>query len=217
MKIIREQTEDFSIEVLQEADGSGKRKYFLSGVHMQSEKVNKNGRMYPRGVLENEVNRYRSLIESKRSIGELGHPDTPSVDYKQASHLITDLHFEGNDVFGKSKVMDTPNGRIVMTLIDEGVQIGMSSRALGSLKQQNGVNIVQEDLKLATIDIVHEPSAPDAFVNAIFEGKEWLFINGLWTEQRMEYAKKELTRADRKDIDTIGLKIFEGFLNSLKV
>lgn len=218
MLLLREEVRDVQVEVLEEAiNGVPNKQYYLSGIHMQSETLNKNGRIYPKGILENEVNRYNQTISAKRALGELGHPNSPSINLDKVSHLITNLHFEGNDVYGKSKVLDTPNGRITKTFIDEGISLGMSSRALGSLKQVNGKDIVQEDLKLATIDIVHEPSAPAAFVNAIFENKEWLLIDGVWTEQQLSNARTQLSKANRKDIENIALKIFESFLNNKKV
>lgn len=215
MKLLREEIQDIQVEVLEEnVNGTPTKGYYLSGIHMQAEQLNKNGRIYPRDILENEVNRYGATIQAKRALGELGHPDTPSINLDKVSHLITDLHFEGNDVYGKSKLLDTPNGKIAKTFVDEGISLGMSSRALGSLKQVNGHNVVQEDLRLATIDIVHEPSAPKAFVNAIFEGKEWLLIDGVWQEQQLHEARSQLLKANRKDVETIALKIFENFLKT---
>jgi len=218
MLLLREEIQDVQVEVLEEAiNGIPTKQYYLSGVHAQAEQLNKNGRIYPKDILENEVNRYGQSITAKRALGELGHPDSPSINLDKVSHLITNLHFEGNDVYGKSKILDTPNGKIVKTFIDEGISLGMSTRALGSLKEVNGNKVVQEDLKLAAIDIVAEPSAPAAWVNAIFEGKEWLLINGVWTEQHLSQAKRELSKADRKDIDNIALKMFESFLNRIKI
>lgn len=218
MKLLREEIEDVAVEVLEETvNGVASKAYYLSGIHMQAEQLNKNGRIYPRDILEAEVARFGSSIQAKRALGELGHPDTPSINLDKVSHLITDLHFEGNDVYGRSKLLDTPNGRIAKTFAQEGISIGMSSRALGSLKEVGGHNVVQSDLRLATIDIVHEPSAPKAFVNAIFENREWVLIDGVWQEQQLHEARKQLTKANRKDIETIALKIFESFLNSRNV
>ncbi len=215
MKLLREEIQDIQVEVLEEnVNGTPTKGYYLSGIHMQAEQLNKNGRIYPKHILENEVNRYSETINAKRALGELGHPDTPSINLDKVSHLITNLHFEGNDVYGKSKLLDTPNGKIAKTFVDEGISLGMSSRALGSLKSVNGHNVVQEDLRLATIDIVHEPSAPKAFVNAIFENKEWLLIDGVWQEQQLHEARTHLLKANRKDIESIALKIFEGFLKT---
>ena len=168
MKLITEMTED--VRLITE-DRDGKKNYFIEGIFMQAEQKNRNGRVYPFGTLEKEVNRYCSdLVEKKRALGELNHPQGPTVNLDRVSHLITELHFKGNDCYGKAKVLDTPMGKIVKNLIDEGAQLGVSSRGMGSLKDVGGINEVQGDFMLSAVDIVADPSAPNAFVNGIYEG-----------------------------------------------
>lgn len=218
MLLLKEETfhTNPEVEILSEGDIKVKN-YYLNGCFMQTETLNKNGRIYPRPILEKELNRYQSLIESKRALGELGHPDTPTINLPLVSHVITNLKFENNDVIGKTKILDTPNGRIVKTFIDEGIVLGMSSRGMGSLKQESSANIVQDDYHLATIDIVAEPSAPGAFVNGILEGKEWLLVNGAWTEMHMDKSKKLLEKIKAEDVEKVALLIFENYLRKIRV
>ena len=182
MKLITEEIE--SVEFLVEQK-NGKKSMYIEGVFLQGNITNRNGRMYPAEVLRKEVARYNeNHIQSGRALGELGHPEGPTVNLDRVSHMITSLKEDGNNWIGKAKIMDTPMGRIVKELISEGAQLGVSSRGLGSLKEKNGINEVQGDFMLATAaDIVADPSAPDAFVSGIMEGKEWVFVNGRWTEQ----------------------------------
>jgi hypothetical protein len=179
--------------------------YFIEGVFMQSEKKNKNGRSYPNNILMKEVKRYnKEYVSKKRALGELGHPEGPTVNLDRVSHMITELYEDGNDVYGRAKLMDTPMGKIVKNLIDEGVQVGVSSRGMGSLKKKNGINEVQDDFMLSAVDIVSDPSAPDAFVNGIMEGKEWVWDNGILKSRDIENHKKliesALTKKDREDM-----------------
>lgn len=214
--LIRETIEDVSVEILQEATNTPKN-YFLNGMFMQAETVNRNGRMYPKHILENELNRYQPLIAGKRTAacGELGHPDTPSINLDRVSHRITDLKFEGNAVTGRAKVMDTPYGNIVKNFIDEGVILGMSTRGMGSIKNIGGSDRVQDDFRLATIDIVSDPSGPECFVNGIYENTEWVFMNGVWTHQQAEQARKVLVEANKSDLEIIALNIWSGFLQNI--
>ena len=178
MKLFTELTED--VEFLVEKDAKGDKSHFIRGIFMQAEMKNRNGRMYPLPVLENEVNRYNeNYVQKKRAFGELGHPEGPTINLDRVSHMITELYKEGNNFMGKAKIMGTPYGKIVKSLIDEGANLGVSSRGMGSLKPQRDTQIVQDDFHLATAaDIVADPSAPNAFVEGIMEGKEWVWDNG---------------------------------------
>ncbi len=214
MKLIKEITE--SVNYLTE-EKDGKKTLFIEGPFLVSEKTNKNGRMYKEETMRKEVSRYtEEYINKNRAFGELGHPDTPSINLDRVSHLIVGLRQEGNDWIGKAKILETPMGNIAKNLIEGGAQLGVSSRGMGSLKAVNGINIVQDDFHLATAaDIVADPSAPGAFVQGIMEGKEWMLVNGVWTEQHYDEAKQEIKQASRKEIETVSLKIFENFLKKL--
>ena len=214
MKLIRELTE--SVQYLTE-EKDGKKTLFIEGPYLVAESVNKNKRMYREETMRNEVNRYsEEYINKNRAFGELGHPDTPSINLDRVSHLTTSLRQEGNDWIGKAKILDTPMGTIVKNLLEGGAQIGVSSRGMGSLKNVNGINIVQDDFHLATAaDIVADPSAPNAFVQGIMEGKEWMMVNGIWTEVHQEEAKREIRKATKKEIESVSLKIFENFIKKL--
>ena len=214
MKLITEVTETISC-ISEEKDG--KRSLFIEGPFLQSELVNKNGRKYLRETMQKEVSRYtENYINKNRAFGELGHPDTPSINLDRVSHLIVGLRQEGNDWIGKAKILETPMGNIAKNLIEGGAQLGVSSRGMGSLKAVNGVNIVQDDFHLATAaDIVADPSAPGAFVQGIMEGKEWVYVNGIWTEQHIEESKKLIQKVSRKDVEKVSLQIFENFIKKL--
>lgn len=220
MLLLREET--FStkpeIEIITEGTSPSKN-YYLSGCFMQAESLNKNGRIYPKAILEKEIERFQPIITGKLpgAIGELGHPDTPTINLPLGSHLITSLKFEGNDIVGKAKILDTTNGRLVKTYLDEGITLGMSSRGMGSIKQENNINYVQEDYHLATIDIVAEPSAPGAWVNGIMEGKEWLLIDGVWTEYHMDKSKKLLESVKAADVEKVALLMFKNLLNKIQL
>jgi hypothetical protein len=214
MKLITEVTETISC-ISEEKDG--KRSLFIEGPFLQSELVNKNGRKYLRETMQKEVSRYtENYINKNRAFGELGHPDTPTINLDRVSHLTVSLRQEGNDWIGKAKILDTPMGTIVKNLLEGGAQIGVSSRGMGSLKNVNGINIVQDDFHLATAaDIVADPSAPGAFVQGIMENKEWMIVNGVWTEVHNEQAKQQIRKATRKEIEEVSLKIFETFIKKL--
>ncbi len=194
MKLISEHVDN--IEYMVEADEAGKKNYRIKGVFMQSEIKNRNGRMYPEQVLAKEVKRYnKEYVNQKRAFGELGHPDGPTVNLERVSHMITSLKQDGPNFIGEAKVMDTPYGKIVKNLIDEGAKLGVSSRGMGSLEPRGKMQIVKDDFYLATAaDIVADPSAPNAFVEGIMEGKEWVWDNGIIKEMDIEEYKKELDR-----------------------
>ena len=215
MKLICELQEAVNYELLEE--GNKPKQYFIEGIFMQSEQKNKNGRIYPLEVLEKEVNRYvKEYVEPKRAFGELGHPDGPTVNLDRASHMITDLRKEGKNFVGRAKILGTPNGEIVKNLIDEGARLGVSSRGMGSLEQKNGANYVKNDFYLATAaDIVADPSAPNAFVEGIMEGVEWIWDNGLLKAQDVERARDNIQNAPSKRLEEVKLKEFENLLSKL--
>ena len=215
MKLIKEITE--SVNYLLEEGADGKRSLFIEGPFLVSERTNRNGRMYKEETMRKEVGRYtEEYINKNRAFGELGHPDTPSINLDRVSHLIVSLRQEGTDWIGKAKILETPMGNIARNLIEGGAQLGVSSRGMGSLKSVNGINIVQDDFYLATAaDIVADPSAPGAFVQGIMEGKEWMLVDGVWTEMHYEQARKEIKQASRADIEAVSLKIFENFIRKL--
>ena len=214
MKLIRELTE--SVQYLTE-EKDGKKTLFIEGPFLVAEAVNKNKRMYKEETMRNEVNRYNEeYITKNRAFGELGHPDTPSINLDRVSHLIVGLRQEGHAWIGKAKILETPMGNIARNLIEGGAQLGVSSRGMGSLKMENGINVVQGDFHLATAaDIVADPSAPGAFVQGIMEGKEWMMVNGVWTEYQYEEAKQEIKQASRKEIEQVSLRIWESFVKKL--
>lgn len=214
MKLITETTLD--VRVLTEASTDGKKNYFIEGVFMESDAKNKNGRVYPLPTMQKEVNRYiTEYVTTNRAIGELGHPEGPTVNLERAAHMIKELHFDGNQVCGKAKILDTPYGRIVKNLMDEGAKLGVSSRGMGSLIEKNGYQEVQEDFMLAAVDIVADPSAPNAFVNGIMEGREWIWENGLFKQVDLESYKKQINKASSRELEVTKLKIFENFLSKL--
>ena len=214
MKLIKEITESVNY-LVEEKDG--KKTLFIEGPFLVSERVNKNGRMYKEETMRKEVGRYvNEYVEKNRAFGELGHPDTPSINLDRVSHIIVGLRQEGTDWIGKAKILETPMGNIARSLIEGGEQLGVSSRGMGSLKAVNGVNIVQDDFHLATAaDIVADPSAPGAFVQGIMEGKEWMLVDGRYTEADYEAAKKQIVQAPRKQIEKVSLQIFENFIKKL--
>lgn len=216
MKLISEEVVDVNF-LAEEKDG--KKNLFIEGIFMQSNVKNRNGRSYPRETMEKEVARYnKELVEKKRAYGELGHPSGPTINLERVSHMITELKMDGDNVMGKAKIMDTPYGNIVKNLINEGASLGVSSRGMGSLKQtKEGVMEVQKDFYLATAaDIVADPSAPDAFVQGIMEGVEWVWDNGILKAQKIEEMKQEVEQAvSSRELQTKKIEIFEKFLNSL--
>ena len=217
MKLISEHVDN--VEYLIEDSKSGSKNYHIKGVFMQAEMKNRNGRMYPKSVLENEVNRYnKEYVNQKRAFGELGHPDGPTVNLERVSHLITKLYPDGNNFIGEAKIMDTPYGKIVKNLIDEGAKLGVSSRGMGSLEPKGGMQVVKDDFYLATAaDIVADPSAPNAFVEGVMEGKEWVWDNGIIKEMDIESYRKELDRkyAKREAMIENQVKVFKDFLSKI--
>ena len=216
MKLITELNEE--VKFLKE-NKDGRPSYYIQGIFIQGNKKNKNGRVYPMEILEKEVNKYvTELVEKKRAFGELGHPDGPTINLDRVSHMIVELEKDGENYIGTAKIMDTPNGKIVKALIDEGASLGVSTRGMGSLKSRGEFQEVQEDFSLATAaDIVADPSAPDAFVNGIMEGVEWVWDNGILKASAIEkyeeiveekVAKRELTQEAK-------LSLFEDFLKKL--
>ena len=217
MKLICEVTEDLET-LVEEKEGSGKN-YFIKGVFLQAEQQNRNGRMYPMETMQKEVDRYNNqYVKTSRAFGELGHPDGPTINLERVSHLIKEIKQDGNNFVGKAKVMDTPYGKIVKNLIDEGAKLGVSSRGMGSLKTKGGTQIVQNDFHLATAaDIVADPSAPQAFVEGIMEGKEWVWDNGILKETEVaEIAETIEISAGTKYSGETQIKAFEKFLSKLK-
>lgn len=215
MKLITEVTEQ--INVINEATESGKKEFFIEGPFLQAEKKNRNGRIYPMSVMEREVNRYvTEYVDKNRAYGELGHPSGPTINLERVSHMTKTLRKEGSDYIGKAKIMDTPYGNIVKNLMSEGATLGVSSRGMGSLKEKNGVMEVQDDFWLATAaDIVADPSAPDAFVRGIMEGKEWVWDNGVIKEMQVDAYKKEIVKTPAKDLLQVQMRVFEDFISKL--
>ena len=214
MKLIKEVVETVQY-ITEEKDG--KKSLFIEGPFLVSERKNKNGRLYEYDTMKKEVGRYsEEYINKNRAFGELGHPDTPSINLDRVSHMIVGLKEDGNQWIGKAKILETPMGNIARNLIEGGGQLGVSSRGMGSLKNVNGVNIVQDDFYLATAaDIVADPSAPGAFVQGIMEGKEWMLVNGVWTEEDQEQSIRQIRRASAREIEAVSLNIFENFIRKL--
>lgn len=213
MKLITETT--LGVRLLTE-EKDGKKNYFIEGVFMQSETKNRNGRMYPSSVMSKEVGRYNTeYVAQNRAMGELGHPEGPTVNLERVSHIIKDLRLEGNDVYGRAKILDTPYGKIVKNLMDEGAKLGVSSRGMGSLKEQDGVNVVQEDFMLASVDVVADPSAPNAFVNGIMEGKEWIWDNGIIKPVQIENYKKIIEKTSSRNLEEHAVRLFTDFIAKL--
>ncbi|MCH2264749.1 MAG: primosomal protein [SAR86 cluster bacterium] len=216
MKLISE--EAINVEFLTEATKSGGKNYFIEGIFMQANKKNRNGRVYPTEILQKEAKRYTTeFIKKKRAFGELGHPDGPTVNLERVSHMIEELEEVGQNFMGRAKILDTPYGKIVKNLIDEGAQLGVSSRGMGSLKPgRNGISEVQDDFYLATAaDIVADPSAPDAFVHGIMEGKEWVWDNGLLKETQIQEYKDKIEKSSRKDRENVLVEAFKDFIAKL--
>ena len=214
MKLITEINED--IKYIKENTGNGDKAYFIEGVFMQASVKNRNGRVYPQGILIKECKRYiTEYVDKGRALGELNHPTGPTVNLDRVSHIVKELHEDGNTIYGKAKIMDTPMGRIVKNLIEEGAQLGVSTRGMGSLKTKNGYQEVQEDFMLAAVDIVADPSAPNAFVNGIMEGKEWILENGSWFEKEFNNAKKIIKSSSKRDLNENIVKLFNDYFRSI--
>ena len=214
MKLITETIEN--VEVITEGKGDDKKLY-IEGVFLQSEIKNRNGRMYPFSVLEKEVQRYNEeYVKTSRALGELGHPDGPTVNLDRVSHRITSLRAEGNNFIGKAQILNTPNGNIAKALLEEGVKLGVSSRGMGSIDKREDCGVVMDDFMLATAaDIVADPSAPDAFVNGIMEGKEWAWDNGILKETKVAKYQRYMDNATRKNLEERTLQVFNDFLTGL--
>lgn len=207
MKLITEQSD--SIEYLIESTDKVKN-YFIEGIYMQSDKRNRNGRIYPKDVLEKAVDKYtREQIKTGRAVGELNHPDTPSINLDRVSHKILSLEWRGNNVIGKAKILDTPMGKTVKALMDAEVRLGVSSRGMGSIQEKSNITYVKDDFILSSVDVVQDPSAHEAFVDGIMEGVEWIWENGIFKKSELEYAKNTIKRASSKKLEEAKLKAFK--------
>lgn len=213
-KLIKEEVSE--VNFLTEMN-NGKKEHYITGIFMQAEQKNKNGRVYPMHILRNEVERYnKDYIKKNRAFGELGHPDSPTINLDRVSHMITSLSPEGTNFMGKAKILDTPNGQIVKSLLDGGANLGVSTRGVGTLKPQSGVQLVQDDFHLATAaDIVADPSAPDAWVTGIREGTEWVLTNTGWTSIQYEKAQTMIKEASKSEIEDVALKLWTNYISKL--
>ena len=216
MKLISEFKED-NLQCIVEKKENGDKNYVIEGIFIQTESKNRNGRIYPKPIMEAAVDKYvQEQVSKKRAVGELNHPEGPTVNLDKVSHLITDLKFEGNDVVGKAQILDTPMGKIVKGLLDGGVQLGVSTRGMGSLEQKNGAMYVKDDFILNTVDIVQDPSAPDAFVNGIMEGVDWVWNNGILEPQIIEDIETEIKTAPKAFRPEVQIREFKNFLSLIK-
>jgi hypothetical protein len=216
MKLITEYTEN-DVQCIVEKKENGDKNFVIEGIFAQAEGKNRNGRIYPKTVMENAVNRYvDSQVKTGRAVGELNHPDGPTVNLDKVSHLITDLRMEGNNVMGKARILNTPMGKIVQGLLEGGVQLGVSTRGMGSLEQRNGVTYVKDDFMLNTVDIVQDPSAPQAFVNGIMEGVEWVWNNGIIEAREIERIETEIRKTPKAGLYEAQVREFKNFLSLLK-
>jgi len=216
MKLIKEHTEEVKY-LVEEKLGKGKE-YFIEGVFLQSNLKNRNGRVYPTEILDKEVKRYNEeYVAKNRAFGELGHPDSPTINLDRVSHMIKSLRREGDNFIGKAKIMDTPYGKIVKSLIDEGATLGVSSRGMGSLTSKGGVSMVQNDFTLATAaDIVADPSAPNAFVEGVMESKEWVMVDGKFVEKDLQEVQSIIRKTSLKNLEEQKLRMFQYFLKKIK-
>ena len=216
MKLITEYTES-DVQCLVEKKENGDKNYFIEGVFAQADTKNRNGRIYPREVMEQAVEKYNTeQVMTKRSVGELNHPEGPTVNLDKVSHLITELKFEGSNVMGRASILNTPNGMVVKGLLDGGVQLGVSTRGMGSLARQGDAMVVKDDFVLNTVDIVQDPSAPTAFVNGIMEGVDWIWNNGILERQDIEKIETEIKKASRVDLYETQVREFKNFLSLMK-
>ena len=215
MKLITEYIQE-DLSYFTEDSKSGEKNTFIEGIFMQTEAKNRNGRMYPKKIMEGAVNKYvEEQVSKGRAVGELNHPNGPTINLDKVSHRITDLKFEGNDVVGKALVLNTPMGKIVKGLMEGGVQLGVSSRGMGSIENKGSMSVVKDDFHLATIDIVQDPSAHNAFVNGIMEGVDWVWDNGILKAQQIEKYETEIRRTKAKDLEEMQSKMFQDFLSKL--
>jgi len=214
MKLIKEITED--VQYIQE-EKDGKKNLYIEGVFLQSNLKNRNGRVYPKEVMAKEVARYTTeQIDKNRALGELGHPDGPTVNLDRVSHMIVSLKEDGNNWIGKAKILETPMGKIAANLIEAGAQLGVSSRGLGSIKERSGISEVQDDFMLATAaDIVSDPSAPDAFVEGIMESREWVMVDGVWQGREIEEAQQVIKTSSKHELEEAKLNVFSSFMDKL--
>jgi hypothetical protein len=205
------------IQVLTEENEPGKKNYFIEGIFLMCDQKNRNGRVYTFEMMNKKVNEYNnSFVKQKRAFGELGHPEGPTINLERVSHMITDLYSDKKNFIGRAKIMDTPYGKIVKNLIDEGAKLGVSSRGIGSLEEKNGVNYVKDDYQLATAaDIVADPSAPEAFVRGIMEGKEWIYESGRLVEKDVEEIKRSIKKASSRKLEEAKIQAFQKFLRNL--
>jgi hypothetical protein len=216
MKLIAEYTEN-NLEVLTEQNDNGEKTYAIEGIFMQAETKNRNGRIYPREVMNKAVGKYiNDQVSKGRAVGELNHPEGPTVNLDKVSHKIDSLDWKGNDVVGKATILETPMGQIVKGLLDGGVNLGVSTRGMGSLKNGNNAMVVQPDFMLNAVDIVQDPSAPSAFVNGVMEGVEWVWNNGIIEAQTIEQMETEIKKAPRSDLYETQVREFKNFLSLLK-
>jgi hypothetical protein len=216
MKLITEYTES-DVQCIVEKAENGSKRFAIEGVFAVAESKNRNGRVYPKAVMENAVTKYvTEQVKTKRAVGELNHPDGPTVNLDKVSHIIDSLDWDGNNVVGKARILDTPMGMVVKGLLEGGVQLGVSTRGMGSLEQRNGVMYVKDDFILNTIDIVQDPSAPKAFVNGIMEGVEWVWNNGIIEAREIEKIETEIKRAPRASLYETQVREFKNFLSLLK-
>jgi hypothetical protein len=216
MRLIAEYTEDH-LEVLTEARKDGTKKYSIEGVFMSAEQKNRNGRIYPRAVMESAVNKYvTEQVQKGRAVGELNHPEGPTVNLDKVSHKIDNLEWSGNNVVGKATVLETPMGKIVQGLLEGGVQLGVSTRGMGSLQRTNDAMVVKDDFLLNAVDIVQDPSAPSAFVNGVMEGVEWVWNNGIIERRAIEEMETEIKKAPRANLYETEVREFKNFLSLLK-
>ena len=216
MKLISEYTEN-DVQCIVEKNEDGSKNHIIEGIFAMAESKNRNGRIYPRPIMEKAVQKYVSEQVSKgRAVGELNHPDGPTINLDKVSHLITELKCEGNNVMGKARILDTPMGQIVKGLLEGGVQLGVSTRGMGSLEQRGGTMYVKDDFMLNTVDIVQDPSAPNAFVNGIMEGVDWIWNNGLIEAREIEKIETEIKRASRSDLYEVQVREYKNFLSLLK-
>ena len=217
MKLISEFIDYGVSPVIVEKNEKGEKEYFIEGVFMQAEVKNRNGRIYPKAIMAKEVKRYtKEFIDKNRAFGELGHPEGPTINLDKVSHMITSLVEDSNNYVGRAKILSTPNGQIVRSLIDDGAKLGVSSRGLGSLEQKGDAQVVKGDFQLATAaDIVADPSAPEAFVEGIMEGVEWFYENGILKARQMEQMKHELSSAKLNKLEEIKLNLWKRFVENL--
>lgn len=216
MKFLRESVDFNQVQIITEGTGAEKS-LFIEGIFAQAEKKNRNGRVYPKSIMESAVNKYvTEFVDARRALGELSHPESrPTVKPELASHLITQLRFEGNDVYGKAKVLNTPQGNVLKGLLEGGVQMGVSTRGLGSIEERSGTTYVKDDFAMMAIDAVSDPSGIDCWVNAINESRDWIYIDGRYEEREIEEAKSVIQKVSKKQLDEALLTQFTKFLKSI--